>query len=240
MSFWLTAGDMDLLKRMWFGLMYLGKPPWDTGISPPELMQFIEAHAPGGALDLGCGTGTNAITLARSGWQVTGIDFAGKAIRNARKKARQAGLKIDFRRGDVSRLRGIAGPFELILDIGCFHSLEARSKERYAASLPQLLVPGGTYLVYAWMDEEGKIGTGLQTKDLELLSGTKRGARDLESKPRWEVGFRASTQPTKKSFTVLEAGMPEPGRRLHLVGRQDGTERGARPAAWLNFQCVTE
>jgi 2-polyprenyl-3-methyl-5-hydroxy-6-metoxy-1,4-benzoquinol methylase len=46
-------------------------------------MKFIAETAPGKALDLGCGIGTNAITLAQYGWQATGIDFALKAIRTA-------------------------------------------------------------------------------------------------------------------------------------------------------------
>ena len=78
--------------------------PWDTQITPPEVMEFIARTPPGKALDLGCGTGTNAITLARHGWQVTGVDFASKAISAARRKAAGAGLKIDFHTADVTDL----------------------------------------------------------------------------------------------------------------------------------------
>lgn len=48
--------------------------PWDTDITPPEVMEFIETVTPGRALDLGCGTGTNAITLANHGWDVIRVD----------------------------------------------------------------------------------------------------------------------------------------------------------------------
>ncbi|HZD55845.1 MAG TPA: class I SAM-dependent methyltransferase, partial [Anaerolineales bacterium] len=71
---------MKILRRIFFNLWYYREPPWDTGISPPELLAFIESHPAGQALDLGCGTGTNVITLARNGWQVTGVDFAPRAI----------------------------------------------------------------------------------------------------------------------------------------------------------------
>ncbi len=164
---------MSLLRKLFYHLLYLRKPPWDTGISPPELMAFIENHAPGYALDLGCGTGTNAITLAQHGWQVTGVDFVGRAIRTARRKARQAGVTVDFRQGDVTRLekirhaRGI--PFDLVLDIGCFHSLSPQGKVDYVANLEQLLSPGGTYLMYGFFREAGSSGTGFEPGDLDLL-----------------------------------------------------------------------
>ena len=60
--------------------------PWDTQVTPPEVMEFIARTPPGKALDLGCGTGTNAIALARHGWRVTGVDFIPKAILAARGK----------------------------------------------------------------------------------------------------------------------------------------------------------
>ncbi len=123
-------------RRMSFNLWYFRRPPWDTGITPPELMAFVASRPSGRALDLGCGTGTNAITLAQYGWQVTGIDFAMKAIRLARRKAIKASVVIDFHVGDVTRLEGITGLFDLVLDIGCFHSLTPEGKASLAARHP--------------------------------------------------------------------------------------------------------
>jgi cyclopropane fatty-acyl-phospholipid synthase-like methyltransferase len=100
---------------------------------------------------LGCGTGTNAITLARHGWTVTGVDFSPKAIRAARRKAAQAGLEIDFRVADVQDMQGIAGPYDFALDIGCLHSLQPTNRERYADHLARLLCTGGRYMLYAWV-----------------------------------------------------------------------------------------
>ncbi len=93
---------MNFLRRLSFSIWYYFRPPWDTGISPPELVGFLDAHPPGRALDMGCGTGTNIITMAKRGWQVTGIDFAPTAIKVARRKARGAGVKVDLNVGDVS------------------------------------------------------------------------------------------------------------------------------------------
>jgi methylase of polypeptide subunit release factors len=75
-----------MLRKLWFNLAYYQKHVWDTGITPQEVMSFIASHVPGKALDIGCGTGTNVIALAKSGWQVTGVDFAPRAIRIAKKR----------------------------------------------------------------------------------------------------------------------------------------------------------
>ncbi len=178
---------MSLLKRLFFNLWYYRKPPWDTGISPPELMDFIKSHSPGRALDIGCGTGTNAITLSKHGWQTTGIDFASHAIRIARNKARNAGVNVDLRVEDITTLSDLAGPFELVLDMGCFHSLSPRDKDNYARDLTHLLAPDGTYLMYGFFKPPAESGPGLVETDLDLLSaslkfikrqdGSERGLR---------------------------------------------------------------
>ena len=160
---------MSLVRKLFFNLFYLRRPPWDTGISPPELMAFIETHSLGRALDLGCGTGTNVITLAQNGWQVTGVDFVGMAIRAAQRKAKAAGVQASFRVGDVTRLNGIAGPFDLILDIGCLHSLTDAGKEQYVRNLERLLAAEGTYLMYGFYKAPGTAGTGLTDDDLNLF-----------------------------------------------------------------------
>ena len=176
---------MSLFRRLFFNLWYFRQPPWDTGVSPPELMEFIEAHPPARALDLGCGTGTNAITLSQHGWKTMGIDFAPHAIQIARRKARDLEIKVEFRVENVTTLDTLAGPFDLVLDIGCFHSLSSRDKETYLKELFRLLAPGGTYLMYGFFKPRDGAGPGLIEEDLDLLStslslmrrrnGTERG-----------------------------------------------------------------
>ena len=113
----------NLLRRFLFQYWYFGQPPWDTGVSPPELLEFIEHHKPGRAIDIGCGTGTNVITLANAGWHVTGIDFAPRAIKLARQKLEQAGVQAELLINDATKLNGIDGPFDFALDLGCFHGV---------------------------------------------------------------------------------------------------------------------
>ena len=145
-------------RHLSFELRYwTGRPPWDTGITPPEVMDFLARTTPGRAVDFGCGTGTNAITIAQHGWDVTAIDFSWRAIRLARRKARAAGASIRFLRRDVSRLEDLVGPFDFALDLGCFHSLEAAPQAGYAATIARVLRPGATLMMYAFLaPEEGR------------------------------------------------------------------------------------
>ena len=143
----------NVLRQLFFSFWYLRKPPWDTGITPPEVYEFLNTHHPGCALDLGCGTGTNAVTLAQHGWQVTAMDFAWPAILVARRKAKHAGLEIDFRVGDVSQDIPLQKKYDLILDIGCLHSLPQNTKVRYIQNLPLLLKMDGLFLIYAFFRE---------------------------------------------------------------------------------------
>jgi SAM-dependent methyltransferase len=172
-------------RRLLYTWLYLRKPPWDTGVSPPELLAFIASHPAGRALDLGCGTGTNVITLARAGWQAAGVDFVPSAIRQARRKARGLGLQVDFRVGDAAEMAGLDGPYDLVLDMGCFHSLTQKSRRRYIENLVSRLAPGGTFLQYGFIAGSDLDEIGISLEDLVNLgsrlvlesqeAGTDRG-----------------------------------------------------------------
>ena len=112
-----------------------GTPPWDTGQPHPELDSMIDVRATGRALDLGCGSGANAVELARRGWDVVGVDFVAAAIEAADRRAREAGVAARFVNGDVSALRdcGIIGPFDLVIDVGCYHSIPVGIRDEYVA-----------------------------------------------------------------------------------------------------------
>jgi SAM-dependent methyltransferase len=158
--------------RLSFDLKYLlGRAPWDTEVTPPEVEALLEEEncPPGRVLDLGCGTGTTAVAMARYGWDVVGVDFSGPAIRRARRKARRAGVACRFYRADVTDLNFLAMPFDLALDIGCLHSVPIAGWAPYAAELARLVRPGGLYLLYAFTPRKQSAAGGIAAAEVRRL-----------------------------------------------------------------------
>jgi 2-polyprenyl-3-methyl-5-hydroxy-6-metoxy-1,4-benzoquinol methylase len=148
-----------------FDLAYLFRPRWDTGISPPELLDYLATHPAGRAVDLGCGSGTNLVTLARNGWQVTGVDLSTRAVRLAKQKTQRAGIAAVILVGDLSEHMKPLGPFDLALDIGCFHAIARRGQ--YLDNLVSMLRGGGHWLMYGFV-RTGSLRFGLEAADLAL------------------------------------------------------------------------
>ena len=130
-----------------------GDMPWDSGITPPEIIDILAELPPGKALDLGCGTGTVIHDLLSHGWQADGIDFVPRAIELA--TAKLADCPPDSYRlvpGDVTRLNdypALRPPYDLIIDIGCGHSIDKSLNAAYAAGISAYLKPGGSFMLYA-------------------------------------------------------------------------------------------
>ena len=154
-----------MTSRFFFEFAYLfGFKPWDGGVSPPELIEVVEgpkALPAGRALDIGCGTGTNCKYFLDHGWDVIGVDYVPRAIRVAKRKAPGAQLVV----GDVTKLdeMGIHGPFDLMLDLGCFHSIPDDRRSTYAEQAARVARPGGMLLMFAF-GEKGPVGAPIATE----------------------------------------------------------------------------
>ncbi len=101
-----------------------GDAPWDSGVPSAELVRVLDAGSLPGTtvLELGCGTGTNAIEFARRGYRVTAVDLSSTAVKRAREKARRLGVRIEFRRADILRTN-LGGPYDVLFDRGVYHVL---------------------------------------------------------------------------------------------------------------------
>jgi SAM-dependent methyltransferase len=127
-----------------------------------RLIEGDAALTPGSALDLGCGTGTNVLYLARNGWRALGVDFSSSAIERATSRLSEAvaddaalANRVAVLEGDVTRLSlaepvADAAPFDLVLDIGCFHGLPSAGRADYAREVAGLTHPGSVLLMFAF------------------------------------------------------------------------------------------
>jgi SAM-dependent methyltransferase len=205
----------DILRRLKFDLAYLlGNAPWDSGISPPELYDFIASHPPGRALDIGCGTGTNIITLANAGWQVTGFDFSPRAIQLAKRKLvlsnvegiQNAKIQAELHVDDAAQMKNITNTFDLALDLGCFHGIA--KKADYLTQLTRVLAPGGFWLLYGFFKSFPSAGSGQAHQPGPGLTDS-----DLDLIQRHD---------------------------LTLVSRKDGWDKRERPSAWFLWKLSDE
>lgn len=204
----MTGFDRRRLKFLWRYLR--GKVPWDSGIVPPEVTGWVEAAEveavpPGRALDLGCGTGTTSVYLAQRGWDVVGVDFAWPAVWRARRRASDCGVdcRARFYHADVSRLDFLPDDpsFDLAVDIGCLHGLNARQRAAYGADLARLLMPGATYLLYAFLPRNGG-AFGIDADRLAEMFGARFELVDEQ------YGVEVTTPVNSAWFTLRRTNTP--------------------------------
>ena len=125
-----------------------GDLPWDTGEADEHLVAFVSGSGvvAGPALEVGCGTGTNALWLARRGFDVLGIDVSPLAVDQARGRLPAPAPRCRF---EVHDFLGAppAGSFSLVFDRGCFHVFDdPEDRARFAARVAEVLAPDGVWL----------------------------------------------------------------------------------------------
>jgi len=128
-----------------------GNTPWDVGRPDFNLIDMVTKwpipHCK--ALDIGCGSGTDSIWLAKQGFSVTGIDVSAIALEKAQQKASDAGVQCEFLEADFPELkRKITGaPFGFVFDRGCFHSFDTgEEREKFAKNVAGHLKEDGIWL----------------------------------------------------------------------------------------------
>ena len=127
-----------------------GKTPWDSGAPSEELLRVLNTGKLTGSslLEIGCGTGTNAIELARRGFHVTAVDIVDQAIQTARDKTHAAAVSVDFRVADVLR-DNLGGPYDILFDRGVYHCLRTEDLKAFQEFLKRATHSGSWFLSLA-------------------------------------------------------------------------------------------
>jgi SAM-dependent methyltransferase len=157
-----------LLLRSVGELTYrLGLGPRPSDVPDHRLVELVEGPdrlTPGRALDLGSGTGRNAIYLASHGWDTIGVEMVGYAVEVATRKAAAHAAPVRFVHGDVTRLADldIGTGFTLFMDGGCYHMIPAGRRDAYAESVTRVAAPGARLILVGFSRMLG----GLDRKEL--------------------------------------------------------------------------
>lgn len=142
---------MKLQQRL-FTRMYKKAPSaeslaWHRDDPVPLLTKAVAGHPSGGrALDLGCGTGLDAVYLAQQGYEVTAVDFVADALAATQERAASAGVSVDCREGDVINVN-VSGPFDIVLDSGCLHHIPKNNIAAYRERIDEWLGPSSDYVL---------------------------------------------------------------------------------------------
>ena len=181
-----------------FSSVYEGTPPWDIGHPQRTFMQLEEAsEIAGEVLDVGCGTGENALYLAARGHEVWGVDFTPRAIEKARDKAAQRHLDVTFLVRDALQLDALGRKFDTIIDSGLFHTLSDEERPRFVSSIASVLRRGGTYFMLCFSElEPGSYGPRRVTQ-AEIRETFARG---------WRVRYiRAARMESRRQLEGIHA-----------------------------------
>ena len=138
-------------RDFWQQRFERGDTPWDRGASSPQLDAWLAAGAlpAGGRVAVpGCGSGHEVATLARSGFEVTGLDYAAAAIAITGERLHADGLSAQLEQADVLAWRPEM-PLDAVYEQTCLCALHPDAWAAYAEQLYRWLRPGGTLALLA-------------------------------------------------------------------------------------------
>jgi len=122
---------------------------WTDTRIPKELQELVGLKKPKTSLEFGCGLGKFSTYLAKQGIEATGVDFSATAIEKANKRVSKKQQKLTLMVGDVTNLAMLSQPFDVAIDVGCFHCLNETAQKKYVAEAYRLLKPDSTLLIWA-------------------------------------------------------------------------------------------
>jgi len=137
--------------------------PWDIGKADFNLVQTVTALPidPCKVLDIGCGTGDNAIWLSQQHFDVVGIDTSEIALGKAREKSAEVKVSCTFEIANILKSLVSGAPFGFAFDRGCFHTLSSDAERRmFAEQVSRHLQRGGLWLSLAGNADEQRLTPG--------------------------------------------------------------------------------
>src|SRR6185503_16489807 len=123
----------------------------------------------GRALDIGTGSAIWGIEMAKRGWEVTGVDFVGKALARARERVRASGVNMKLVQADVTQLSEaeVGAGFRLILDTGTFHDFGSEQQRGMARSVDALATKDATVILLCWPRRIRPLIRGVSREEIE-------------------------------------------------------------------------
>lgn len=112
-------------------------------------------------LDVGCGTGTLALEVARRvgrAGRVTGIDPSREQIAHARSKAARRNMPVDFQIGVIEHLPFPDQTFDVVLSTLMMHHLPAPLKRQGLSEIARVLKPGGRLIIADFKPKQERKG----------------------------------------------------------------------------------
>ena len=165
--------------RDWDEAWRKGRPPWEAPEVNVDLIRVVKELLPElrrvTFLEIGCGTGREAIWLASKGFQVTAVDASVTAIERARTRAEQAEVLLRIVLSDIFQFARNSETFDFVYDIGFYHCVRRQDLKRYLDLLWDVTHPGSYYFTIcgaAECDTGNELGPPLVS----------------EREIRWEVG----------------------------------------------------
>ncbi len=126
-----------------------GNSPWELGHPSFELVRIINEGIvkPCRAIELGCGTGTDAVFLAQQGFDVTAADCSGVALDRARRTADIESVTVNFLQADLCRFRMDVEPFDFLFERSCYEFARLENLDGYRDTVARLTRAGSCYLL---------------------------------------------------------------------------------------------
>ncbi len=152
-----------MTENQFEGRYQSGDTPWDHGMVDDNLIEVVSRHTinPCRVLDVGCGTGENAIWLAQQGFDVVACDLSSTAIQRAKAKLSSITTDICFLVADFLVDSISDAPFSFIFDRGCLHCMSGDSdRKSFVQKIAKLLDEEGYWLSLVGNADEGERGVG--------------------------------------------------------------------------------